>query len=559
MIDSRRTIQSSIALGAAVCVLGCAAQNPGAADLSLVEPLGRYAMTDAGEHMMAWPGSGLRFAYEGGSVSVEIDDDGRGFMDVIVNGNHRVLDLEPGRNHYRLVDAESGTHDVQITRRSEFYDTGGFTISPPEFDGQAVLKPVFQSGREILFVGDSITAGFGVGGDTKDCANTPTLHSPTESYAMMTADIFDAEPHLIAISGRGVIYNWDNNPAPVMPTQIDFALPDDKTVVWDHSDFTPDVVVTLLGTNDWSVINPGRMKFRQGYSDMLLDLRKRHPDAHIVTVSGPLLGGEQGAAIRDSIDWAMDNLMDPNISTLDLDLSHTGLRWSCNSHPGRESMRAMTRELSEHIARKTGWDFKSALPAIAPPDLPPGGLQHFAKRVAEIDAAPRIDGGVMLVGDSITEAWAWQDGVFPVTPVSNHGVGWDSTEGTLARLPQMARDNPDAILVKIGTNDISLGVPKAQMYKNLDALLGELTSEHPDADVMLQAILPREADRMAEVTDINAQYKKIATQHGVAWLDFTDAFADTSGQLKPELTDDQLHLNAQGYALWADQLRPYLQ
>ena len=131
------------------------------------------------------------------------------------------------------------------------------------------------------------------------------------------------------------MYNWDANPEAVMPAQLDFALPDHGELgLWDHSQFMPQVIVTLLGTNDWSVINPGQDQFRSGYRDMLKDLRHRFPDAHIVAVGGPLLDGEKGASIRDGIDWAMAQLEDANISSLDLTLYDGALKWSCNSHPG---------------------------------------------------------------------------------------------------------------------------------------------------------------------------------------------------------------------------------
>ncbi|WP_051279171.1 GDSL-type esterase/lipase family protein [Hellea balneolensis] len=416
--------------------------------------------------------------------------------------------------------------------------------------------------RKILFLGDSITAGFGVGGDTKDCANTPALHSPTESYAMLSADMLSAEPQLIAISGRGVVHNWDANPSPVIPAQIDLALPDAPGTKWDHSLFMPDVVVTTVGTNDWSVINPGEDKFRAGYRDMLSDLRSRFPDAHIVTVTGPLLTGEKAEAARDGIDGAMEALSDSNMSTLNLSLFDGELRWSCNYHPGRNSMRKMANKLSAHIAQIKGWSFTPLeLPppnAISPPDyMLPGGKAHFRARLPEIDAQPLLEGGIMLAGDSITEGWLGYD-IDLGAAVSNHGIGWDTVTGLKLRLPQMLAHSPDKVFILIGTNDIGYDRDPELMADELLDIVSAIKEKRPKTEIYIQSLLPRELSAMAAVKEINQHYARIALQSGVNYIDLTPAFAAPNGTLKADLTYDGLHLNQTGYKVWAETLKPYI-
>ena len=534
---------------------------------------GRYVESESGV-IMGWPGSGLAFKLPaGGDASVTITDGGDGFMDLDVNGYTRLIDLEPGTNKYTLVeDAEPGT-EVRLTRRTEHYDTGLFTINGLDAsqhysidrsgDGEAIGGVTAHAipldyRANILFLGDSITAGFGVAGDTADCANTPIMHSPTESYAMMAADRLGADAHLIAISGRGVVHNWDYNPEPTMPEQLDFSLPDrPDSPEWDHSLFPADVVVTTLGTNDWSAIDPGQDRFREGYRDMLADLRERHPDAHIVSVRGPLLGGEQGAAIRDGSDWALEQLADPEISTLDMELSDEGLSYSCNHHPGRESMKDMAEQLAAHIAERTDLTDRSASERILPPGwMVADGKAHFAKRVEEIDSQPLVGGGTLLLGDSITEAWKWQpEQVAEV--VHNHGVGWDVVDGLRARWPQYDSISPEQVLLKIGTNDLSNAIAPEDIAANVRGLVRDLKAEFPDARITVQSVLPRELSMKPKVDALNALYRDMAAQEGVEWLDLTDAFAGADGQLRAELTNDGLHLVPAGYDVWRQQVRAH--
>ena len=524
-------------------------------DLPLV---GRYAV-DGDDVVLGWPGSGLDFVLpEGGSVEVVVEDSGDGYFDVVANGQSRIVDLEPGDNVLTLPPFETKDGKpvhVRATRRGEHYDTGLTRIRVPSLADDLPLARPDYDGR-ILFLGDSITAGFGVAGDTKDCANAPVLHSPTESYAMLAAERLNAEPQLVAVSGRGVVHNWDYNPEPVMPAQIDLALPDQPDgPKWDHAKFPADVVVVTLGTNDWSAIDPGRDTFRTGYRDMLADLRERFPDAHIVTVRGPLLTGEQGAAIVDGAEWAMAELGDPDISALDVSLSEDGLTYSCNYHPGRESMRDMAAALAAHIAERTALRDRPASERILPPDwMVPDGKAHFAKRVDEIDAQPLRAGGVLLLGDSITEAWKWQpEQVADV--VHNHGVGWDVVDGLRARWPQYASLSPEQVLVKIGTNDLSNEIAPADIAANVERLVRDLQREFPDARITLQSVLPREAAIRPKVDALNALYKDTAARLGVEWLDLTEAFSDEAGALRAELTNDGLHLIPEGYDVWREQLR----
>ena len=537
-------------LGTALLVACSDAATPDRFDTDL-PVTGRYAVDDSGV-TMGWPGSGLAFTLpDGGDAVVTLTDSGDGYMDLDVDGHTRTIDLEPGMESYTLVeDAAPGT-EVRLTRRTEHYDTGLFTIN--DLDAQGAVPTRFDG--NILFLGDSITAGFGVAGDTRDCANTPVMHSPTESYAMLAADRLNADAHLIAVSGRGVVHNWDYNPEPVMPAQIDLALPDrPEGPEWDHALFPADVVVVTLGTNDWSAIDPGRDLFRQGYRDMLTDLRERHPEAHIVSVRGPLLTGEQGAAIRDGSDWATAQLGDPQISALDVALSDDGLAYSCNYHPGRESMRDMAEQLAAHIAARTELRDRPASERILPPDwMVADGKAHFAKRVDEIDAEPLRAGGVLLLGDSITEAWKWQPQQV-ADVVHNHGVGWDVVDGLRARWPQYASLSPEQVLVKIGTNDLSNDIAVEDIASDVRALVRDLEAEFPDARITLQSVLPREVAMRDRVDGLNARYAAVAEELNVEWLDLTEAFSAEDGSLRAELTNDGLHLLPSGYALWRQEL-----
>ena len=551
-------------IGLAFFMSACGVATNRLADNELgPKTIGRHVLTADGTQKAGWPGSGTEFAFEGTKATIEITDGGRGFMDLRVNDQASILELKLGTHKYVLVESETpDDFHIRLTRRSESYDTGLFELSVPELEGE--FTPFTSRPRKLLFLGDSITAGFGVAGTSKTCENAPKLHAPLESYAHLTAEALNADAHLIAISGRGVIHNWDSNPAPVMPEQIDLALPDRPDMKWDHSKFQPDAVIVLLGTNDWSVIDPGQEAFRTGYRDMLSELRHDFKNAHIATVGGPLLSGDKGAAIRDGRDWALAELGDPNISSLDVELADYGVIWSCSYHPGKTSMKKMANALINHFEDVLGWDAEAVIMPSriqAPAVLPEGGQAHFGKRLEEISTLPPIIGGTVLIGDSITEGWLSYKKIetYPFNlPVANHGVGWDVTEGADLRLPLVEPSEPSQIFIKIGTNDISLDIPLAEMERHFNGLLSGLRNQEPQAELFVQSVLPREADKLERVSRVNAMQAKLAQKYAASYIDLTEVFAAQDGTLRKDLTYDGLHLNEAGYAVWGEALSPYI-
>ena len=176
--------------------------------------------------------------------------------------------------------------------------------------------------------------------------------------------------------------------------------------------------------------------------------------------------------------------------------------------------------------------------------------EHVAKRQAEIDASPVEAGGVLFVGDSITEAGDWS-AAFPGLATSNQGVAGDRTDAVLARMDQVARGTPERVFLMIGTNDLS-GLGAEEAAAGAVAVAREIRTRLPDADLYVQSVLPRERSKVSDVAMVNERLASEADRLGYTYLDIHDRFAAPDGTLRAELTYDDLHLNDQGYALWAE-------
>ena len=73
----------------------------------------------------------------------------------------------------------------------------------------------------------------------------------------------------------------------------------------------------------------------------------------------------------------------------------------------------------------------------------------------------------------------------------------------------------------------------------------------------MQSILPREREVAERIAALNTDIKSIAETHGATFLDLTPIFATDNGTLRPDVTEDDLHLTRPGYILWAGAIAPY--
>ena len=190
----------------------------------------------------------------------------------------------------------------------------------------------------------------------------------------------------------------------------------------------------------------------------------------------------------------------------------------------------------EPVAEEAAWDYEA----------------HVAQRAAEIEAAGPEAGGVLFVGDSITYGGGDWSERFPGVETSNQGVGGDRTEALLARMATITRGVPERTFLMIGTNDLSGGLSPDEAADGAIAVARGIAAGIPGTDLYVQSVLPRDLAMAGAVEAVNARLEAAAGEVGYTYLDIHPAFAAPDGTLRAELTEDDLHLNEAGYALWAD-------
>jgi lysophospholipase L1-like esterase len=162
----------------------------------------------------------------------------------------------------------------------------------------------------------------------------------------------------------------------------------------------------------------------------------------------------------------------------------------------------------------------------------------------------------VLVGDSISQ-WYPSDRLPQHQLWLNQSISGDTTRGILNRLPDFAGTRPQTIYVMAGVNDLKNGVADPEILGNLRGIILGLRQQHPQAQVIVQSILPTQSPRIPNhrIVGLNQQLAAIAQSQGATFLDLHTHFTNAQDQIRPELTTDGIHLTALGYATWQTALQ----
>ncbi|MEY3051433.1 MAG: hypothetical protein RLY31_1218 [Bacteroidota bacterium] len=191
---------------------------------------------------------------------------------------------------------------------------------------------------------------------------------------------------------------------------------------------------------------------------------------------------------------------------------------------------------------------------------------YYHQRATHFRSLPTQKGGIVFIGDSITDGCEWAELLGDARGIRNRGISGDVVQGVRDRLDEVVRSQPGKIFILIGINDLARGRSAAYVAANTRLLVEELSAACPYTHIYLQSLLPvnpafrRFQGHMQHkdaIRHVNAALRDLAGGQ-VHYLDLFSPFADANGHLDARFTNDGLHLNGEGYRHWVDQLREWI-
>jgi lysophospholipase L1-like esterase len=332
-----------------------------AADDPLIRYTGRIDFSNPKRPRFDWPAVTIEAVFEGSSITALLDDGGNSY-DVTIDGQTFVLHTKPDQTRYSLAEGlRDGQHMVRVVKRTEtFYGTPEFLGFELDAGHKLASLPPAKD-RRIEFVGDSITAGYGVEGDSPTCIFSPETENAALTYAAQTAEQLDAAYTIAAVSGVGVVRNYNSDGAMSAGTMLTYygrTVANDAQENLDFTDWDPDAVVINLGTNDFSTTpHPKGEVFLNGYTNLIIKVRELYPQAHIFAVAGPLMVGPAVDTIRSVVTQMNQVLNDDRVHFVLIEntLELSAVDFGCDWHPNVSGQAKIAAQLAPAMAEVLGW------------------------------------------------------------------------------------------------------------------------------------------------------------------------------------------------------------
>jgi lysophospholipase L1-like esterase len=194
-----------------------------------------------------------------------------------------------------------------------------------------------------------------------------------------------------------------------------------------------------------------------------------------------------------------------------------------------------------------------------------GGPEQWAAEIAAFERADQASaptpGGVVFVGSSSIRLWTNLAEDFPEARPVNRGFGGSQIADCVHYFDRLVGvHRPRLVVFYCGSNDLAAGKTPEEVAADFRAFCGRLHAAVPEARLIVNSIKLTPArwhlrERIAFANALLAAH--CAADPRRVFLDLNPAVLTPEGAPREELYQpDRLHLNAAGYAVWRERLRP---
>ena len=192
---------------------------------------------------------------------------------------------------------------------------------------------------------------------------------------------------------------------------------------------------------------------------------------------------------------------------------------------------------------------------------------RWAKEIGAFEASDKTNpppkDAVLFIGSSSIKRWTNVAAAFPEHKVINRGFGGSQLADSVAFVNRIVTPyQPRLVLLYAGDNDIASGKSPETVFADFKAFVAKIHAALPRTRIAYIAIKPCPSREkfLAQVKTANRLIRECcATDDRLVFVDVFTPMLNAEGRPRAELcVKDMLHLNAEGYKLWASILKPVL-
>lgn len=172
------------------------------------------------------------------------------------------------------------------------------------------------------------------------------------------------------------------------------------------------------------------------------------------------------------------------------------------------------------------------------------------------------DADIVFFGDSITSGSEFQSS-FANKTIVELGIPGDTIIGMTQRIGMVKALSPEKVFILGGINSLTdYNSDKVlSQYRNMIVSLIDLL---PSSEIYVQSILPISNEQEIAVChnesilSFNKDLESLCFDLQVTYVDLFSLY-EQEGSMNPDLTKDGIHLNEDGYSLWEESIKKYIE
>jgi lysophospholipase L1-like esterase len=188
---------------------------------------------------------------------------------------------------------------------------------------------------------------------------------------------------------------------------------------------------------------------------------------------------------------------------------------------------------------------------------------NYSLKVNLFKSYPNSKSDIIFLGNSITAGTDWSE-LLGMPNVRNRGISGDITFGVLERLDEVTEGKPAKVFILIGINDIARNIPDSVILQNYQKIITRIKKASPSTKIYFQTLMPvnneftqfkSHYNKDEHILYVNEELRKMAAREKITLIDLHPHFLNADKKLDKRYTEEGLHINAEGYKVWAGILK----